>query len=292
MSLPGYDHLMVVVVNWNRPADTIECVQSVLRSGVPANRVLVVDNGSSDQSSEKIAAACPGIKLHALPGNEGFTGGYNFGIDLALDDGAELIFILNNDTVIDAHTIQELMNANWDISVPRIYFYDTPAMIWSAGGSWRRFPPMVTMRGFRRKDGKAYDRPIPLDYATACALMVKRKVFEKAGKFDRAFESYNEDYDFAYRVKQAGFRMGYVPEARVWHKGSLTLRGDPSKIWYYLGRNTVLLYRKENRFPVTTLLVVLAWVTLRELIKLNYRIIPDYWRGIKAGLEWLKHGTG
>ena len=137
-------------------------------------------------------------------------------------------------------------------------------------------------------DGAAYDRPQPLQYATGCALLARRQVFEKIGGFDQEFENYMEDYDLFFRIHAAGYRVGYVPEARIYHKVSQTLGVQSPIRLRYLGRNTVLFYRKDRRFPIWMLWSYLWWYSLRETIKGNARSLNMFWAGVKEGLNWLK----
>jgi GT2 family glycosyltransferase len=325
-----HPNVAVVIVNWQRPKDTIECVRSVLAGDLPRVQVLVVDNGSHDDSVDQFKQAIPDISIMAslqkqefyrrdaenaeknneepsalcvsavkkdlfavssiipLPENLGFAGGYNAGIQHALAGPATHVFLLNNDTTIEPETIPALLDASWDVAVPKILFYDEPRRIWAAGCRWRSLPPSVAMIGFRRGDAPAYDFPRPLDFATGCALMVKRQVLEKLGGFDADFESYMEDYDFCYRVRQAGFTIGYVPRARILHKGSQTLGEYTSRRWWHQGKNTVLFYRKDNRYTWGALWIFLFWVTLRETIKGHIGILPGFWGGVREGLRFLK----
>ena len=280
--------LMVVVVNWQRPADTIECLQSLKDAGVDAPDILLVDNGSQDGSVEQILAAHAGIQVEHLASNLGFAGGYNAGIARALKSGAEHIFLLNNDTTLDRRAIEVMRSADWDVAIPKILFYDQPEKIWAAGARWRPFPPAVVMNGYLRTDGTAYDRAHPLQYATGCALLARRQVFEKIGGFDQDFENYMEDYDLFFRIQAAGYRVGYVPEARIYHKVSQTLGEQSPARLRYLGRNTVLFYRKDRRFPTWMLWSYLGWYSLREAIKGNARSLNMFWAGVKEGLNWLK----
>jgi GT2 family glycosyltransferase len=283
-----FPKIVCVIVNWERPADTIECIDSVLRSNVSEMQVLVVDNGSRDDSREKISRRFPQITLVSLPQNLGFAGGYNEGIKHALRTGASHIFILNNDTVIEPETISRLMDSPWDVVVPKIVFHDKPDYIWSAGARWRAFPPGVVMIGFRKKDGPLYASAYPLEYATACALMIQRHVFEIVGGFDLEFVNYMEDYDFTYRVKENKFSMGFIPDAKVFHKVSQTLGEYSPKRWKYQGKNTVLFYRKDSRFSWLELWIFLIWSTVREVIQGNFFILPGFWQGILDGLKLLK----
>lgn len=286
-----YSGMFVVIVNWQRPQETIECIQSILNGGLPADRVLVVDNGSKDDSLTQIRRAYPTIQVSSMQENNGFTGGYNYGIQLALLSGAEKIFVLNNDALINEYTIPTLMETDWDVAVPKIYYYGDVDRIWSAGAYWRRFPPMVVIRGYREFDNSRFDQPVPLEYATGCALLIRRQVFEQVGMFDPQFENYYEDYDFCYRVRKAGFQIGYVPEAQVWHKVSLTLGITSPRFWWYLGRNSVLFYRKDGRFPFWMLSIVLLWISLREISSFNYNRLIDFWNGVGAGWKVVKYGN-
>lgn len=290
-STPAALNPVLIIVNFERPEDTIECLDSVVLSDYKPADILLVDNGSKDDSINKISLAHPGITLLALPENSGFVGGYNAGIKQALKTNATHLFLLNNDTVIDRSAIQFLLTTDWDVSVPKILYHDNPEIIWAAGSQWRSFPPSVIMQGYNRKDGPEFDIPMSLNYATGCAFMAKRAVFERVGDFDDQFTNYMEDYDFFYRVNAAGFSIGYVPEARIYHKVSKTLGGSSPEFRYYLGRNTVWFYRKADRYPSWKLWIYIVWVLIRETMKGNINHIPDYWRGYMEGFNLLKERT-
>lgn len=278
----------VVIVNWQRPEDTIECIQSVLASRGASPKVMVVDNGSSDGSVERIHSIYPAIEIIELAQNLGFAGGYNAGIARALESQATDIFLLNNDAVVEPKTIRALLDASWDVAVPKIVYYDQPGRIWAAGSRWRAFPPAVVMIGYRKMDGPAYKASYPLEYATGCALMVRREVLERIRGFDSEFENYMEDYDFTYRVRAAGFTMGFVPEARVRHKVSLSLGETSPQRWRYLGRNTVFFYRKDERFSSWELGGYLSWFLVRETCKGQFAHLLHFFAGVIEGFEILK----
>ncbi|MBN1888605.1 MAG: glycosyltransferase family 2 protein [Thermoflexales bacterium] len=282
----------VVILNWRRPDDTLACIQSVQASRYPNTRLLVVDNGSGDESVSRISAAYPGVALLALPENLGFAGGNNAGIRHALEGGAELVLVLNNDTVVEPDTLSELVRglaqAGGSIGVPKICYYDEPGRIWAAGARWRRFPPRVTMVGFGKWDAPEYNQPGELSYATGCALLIGRSVFEAIGGFDPAFVNYQEDYDFCYRARQAGHRLAYVPQAVVRHKVSQSLGQQSPARWHYLGRNAVLFYRPGERFSWGALGSFLAWVVLREIVQGNLSRLPAYLGGVREGLAVLQ----
>lgn len=287
----GSSSIHVVIVNWRRPDDTIACVRSVLASDTGDLRIVVVDNGSGNGSVERIADACPEVDLISLPENLGYAGGYNTGIEQALTTNSENVMLLNNDNEVAPSAIQALLEAPWDVRVPKILFARQPGRIWAAGARWRPFPPSVVMRGYRHSDGPTYDQAQPLEYATGCALMVQRQVFESVGAFDPLFESYLEDYDFSYRARAAGFSIGYVPSSRVFHKVAQSLGESSPRRWWYLGRNSVLFYGKEDRFPRPLLWLHLTWYSIRELGSGNRALLTAFWRGVIEGHKLLDQSS-
>lgn len=279
--------LFVVIVNYNLPQDTLDCIKSIRGSSFYPLNIILVDNGSEDDSIEIIKKAHLDITLITLQQNQGFVGGYNAGINEALLRDASHVFILNNDTVIDTISIEQMLQTDWDITVPKILFYTRSDIIQSAGARWRVFPPSVTLRGLGHKDGPNFDTPIQLQYASGCAMMIKRSVLENVGLFDIDYQNYMEDYDMCYRVTRAGYKIGYVPSARIYHKDSLTAGKNPKLRRWFIGRNTVLFYRKNNRFPAWYLWSFMVWLSLREIVKGNLKHLPDYWQGFKDGFRSL-----
>jgi GT2 family glycosyltransferase len=256
-----------------------------LESEYPDLEIILVDNGSRDQSVKKISQAVEHLTIIELPANVGFTGGYNAGIQRAMLTDTNHVFLLNNDTIIEKNTISKLVKSNWDIAVPKITFHDAPNQIWAAGAKWRPFPPTIKMIGYKQPDSEKFSRSYPLNFATGCALMVRREVFEKISGFDPLFKNYMEDYDFSYRASEAGFSMGYVPGTQVKHKVSRSL-GQESKLrWSFLGRNTVIFYRRHDRFPIYTTWIAIGWIMLREFVQGNARVLPAFWSGVREGFE-------
>jgi GT2 family glycosyltransferase len=288
MKMEGNAQIFVVIVNWHRLEDTLECMQSVANSSSEHLNIIVVDNGSKDGSLESIKKNGPAAEVIELPENLGFAGGSNAGIRAALAAGAQKILLLNNDATLEPEAIQILDHAELDIAVPKIMKTSQPDRIWSAGAYWRAFPPSVVIRGKDQKDAEHFTRAIPLQYATGCALLIHRNVFETLGGFDEQFESYNEDYDFCFRARRAGFSIGYCPQARVYHKVSQTLGLNSHRRWWLLGRSTVLFYRKNQRFPGWMLASFLIWVALREIAKGNLRLLPPFYSGVGAGFRQLR----
>ncbi len=289
--------IYVVIVNWNRADDTIECLKSLAGSDYSSYRSLVVDNGSTDGSPDAIRAAFPSPpsvppnfrgEVIANEDNLGFARASNIGIEHALQQGADYVLLLNNDTLVDKRLLTELVavgesDPQIGMLVPKIYYHGEEGRLWSGGAQWRRFPPRVTIIGFGREDGPAYSVQREVDYATGCAMLVKREVFERVGMFDPAFFMYHEDYDFSARVRRGGYRIVYVPQAVMWHKGSAST-GERSPLkWYYLGKYIAPFYLKNCRPPRLSLALFVLWVLARETVKGNARYLGSYLRGLRDG---------
>ena len=281
----------VVILTWNGRDDTLECIKSVSELKYPHYRILVVDNASTDGTLAAINTLFPALETVANPRNLGFAAGNNVGIRYALTHGAEYVLLLNNDVVVDTHLLGELVAASESrpdagILVPKIYYFGEHKRIWSAGAQWKFFPPRVTMIGLGQEDGPAFNSPRQLDYATGCAMLIRRGVFEEVGLLDPDFFMYQEDYAFSYSVRRAGFRIFYAPSAVMWHKVSKSTGEDSPEKWYLWAQSIGTLYRKlyPRCYPIPLSCFVI-WVILREIAKGKFRFIGPLANGLGHGLS-------
>jgi len=278
----------VIILNWNGKEDTIECLRSVQALDYPHYQVLVVDNASSDGSPEQIRVAFLDVELIVNEVNLGYAGGINVGIKRALEEGADYVLLLNNDTLVDERLLAELLKAGESdpqigILTPKIYYHGG-TRIWFAGADKRRFPPGIAWPGHGKLDGPAYSRQREVDYATGCGIMIKAEVLRAVGLFDTTYFMYHEDLDLCERAKRAGYKVVYVPSAKMWHKVSAST-GERSAIkWYYLARYIVPFYLRYSRLSYLSLASYVAWVMIRECLKGNAEVIRPYLRGIRDGL--------
>ncbi|HXF69363.1 MAG TPA: glycosyltransferase family 2 protein [Thermoflexus sp.] len=239
--------VFVVILNWNLKDDTIACVESVLSSSYTPQGVVVVDNGSSDGSASAIANRFgERVVLLANQANVGFAAGVNVGIRYALAQGADWVLLLNNDTIIAPDMIERLIAAadrypDIGILAPVIFYHDRPSQIWQLGAQHRRWLPIpfrVSAKALRSEKDL-----LPVDYVTGCGMLIRRDVFLTIGLFDPSYFMYYEDADFCRRAVKAGFSIGCVPAARMWHKVSRSTRGDVSRKYYLKTRYRVQFYR-------------------------------------------------
>jgi GT2 family glycosyltransferase len=285
------DLIHAVTLNWNRKQDTLDCLASVLAMEPRPTEVILVDNGSSDGTPRAVAEHFPQVRVIANEKNLGFAGGINVGLRAALDAGAAYILMLNNDTLVSQDLLDLLVTTAEEdqrigIVTPKILYTDPPDRIWYAGGKRRRWWPGFSFPGYGKRDAARYSRRRDVELATGCGLLVRAAALRKVGLFDEAsFFMYHEDLDLSERIRRAGYRIVYEPQARMWHKESASTTPLSPQKWYYLARYIVPYFERYYRWPMPSLALYALYVTLRELLKGHARVIPAFWKGIFDGAK-------
>ncbi len=303
--------VFIIILNWNGAKDTIDCLKSLENIDYPDFEILVVDNGSTDDSVLKIKSQISNLKNKVVlienKENLGFPAGNNVGIKYALEYGADYVLLLNNDTVVDGNFLKEMVavgesNALIGILGPKIYFYDDPKRIWFAGGSFNWFRGSAHI-GFGEIDSQNYQSEKEVGFITGCAMLVKKEVFaalgeprpagraalraslapserEKIGLLDERFFLYYEDTDFCLKAKKAGFKCFFAPKAKIWHKIPVEslktkLSGAVEKIGapsvHYYHHRNALLLIQNNA-PFAIKIIKHFWVVWK-LLKQSIKII-------------------
>ncbi len=260
--MSGAPEIAIVLLNWNQYDDTVGCLRSIYGVDYPSFKVILVDNGSSDGSGERIAGLFPQVDMIYSKVNLGFDGGNNLGIMRALNLGFDYVFLLNNDTIIDSHIFTEFIDvARTDPRIgilgPKIYYYDEPNVIWWSGCKLRLSPHGMysfSQEGNGQEDKGQFDEVTDISGAIGCAMMIKREVVERVGLLDERFFIYHEEHDYALRTVSNGYRIVFVPRAKLWHKVSKAMGGVHSASQCHLWtRNWLLLMRNHtpiNRWPL------------------------------------------
>jgi len=288
--------LYAILVNWNLKGDTLACVESLLDAGAPAGQIVVVDNGSSDGSPQALRERF-GVAVHVMESgqNLGFAGGCNLGIEYALGQGAEWLFILNNATVVDPAMFAEWKRAvdaspAYAIVAPLILYHADPQRIWYLGD--RAIPgSLITYSlGRNQLDRGQFAPLVPVDFVCGCGMFTRRAVFERVGLFDTGFFMYAEEVDLCQRARLAGFRLACATRARMWHKVSVSADRDRPLTRYLRIRNQILFYRRyASRLQAPTLFAFTFTRALRialgDLIGRQPRLIAPLVRGWADG--WL-----
>lgn len=248
-----YPKISVIILNWNNAKDTLECLDSVNKIDYPDFETIIVDNGSTDDSLSKIKKAYPHIIYLENKENLGFTGGNNIGMSYALKTDAKYFLLLNNDTIVCKHLLNNFIKAailhpNGGAFGAKIFYYDQPFTLWHAGGSWSNefMKPYQIDKNLSETQSQK-TKVEKIFYAVGAALFLKKEAIEKAGMFDDRFFLVMEDIDLCQKIQKRGYECLFVPEARVWHKVSQSFDGGNAgpQYLYYFHRNRLLFMQKH-----------------------------------------------
>jgi len=247
----SYGPTAIIIVNWNGWRDTVACLRSCEQLDYPEYTIIVVDNGSGDDSVTRIRSAFPHVRIIETGANLGFAGGNNVGIRAAVDEGARYVWLLNNDTVVEPGALSALVEAcatgkNVGIAGSKITYFDRPDMLWYAGGEFTPEGP-VKHRGFDEPDTGQYERSEPTGFVTGCSLLTTAEVIERVGLLPEEYFLYWEEAEFDWRVRAAGYELRYVPQSVVRHKVSASLGESwTTRQTAYLVRNMLLFYLRNQ----------------------------------------------
>lgn len=242
--------VVAVIISNSRQADTLACLASLKQSTYPNLSVLVLDNQSKDGTVPAIRAEFPEVIVIELSENKGYAGNNNLGLKMALDQQADWVFVLNDDTTLAPDCIDQLVkiglsNAHIGLVGPLIYHANEVSVIQSAGGTIDRHW-VAQHRGRNQTDTGQFSDPAPVDWLSGCALLMRRQVVEALTGFDERFFMYCEEVDWCLRATQQGWLQQLAPQAKLWHKGALRNYQPAPSVTYYMTRNQLLLLRKHH----------------------------------------------
>ena len=289
MSLYHGEMVWCVVVNWNGWRDTLACLRTLANQSLQPLHVVVVDNGSTDESIEQLSAwiktsNCGPTTFSLLPSgaNLGFARGSNLGIRQALEAGAEFVWLLNNDTICPPDTLEKLVQTarsglSTGIVGTVLYYLSNPAKVQAWGGG-----------SIHRGSGTAthYLQPTVLEsdsYLTFASVLIRSAVFQEIGLLHEGFFMYYEDSDFCLRTAKTEWKLAVAATTAVLHKESASTEG------------------KRNPFMEKTVAVSgmrflsrhasLPWLSipLFLLLKLGNRARRAEWAACRAVLSALSH---
>jgi len=264
--------VLAVVLNWNEPELTLRCIRSLIAQEGVDLEILIVDNNSDVDPTDKILSEFHNVKVIRNKANYGVAGGRNVGIKYALKLDFQFILFFDNDAYADSEMLVNLVdsaNQNPDLGIlgPKIFVDGKTNVIWRAGcTSWKwtylhagymiskrlfaiinkPFPLLLdTLRGENQIDVGQYDEQIDIDFQIGCAQLIRTEVFRNVGLLDEQFSPYgSEDIDFCARVTKAGWRIRYVSDAICWHRVIGSFQNEYQRAFHNL-KNLLILSRKH-----------------------------------------------
>jgi GT2 family glycosyltransferase len=289
--------LVVAVVNWNGRRHLADCLGSLLANGYDPLRLVLVDNGSGDDSVAFVRDAFPQVDVMPLTANLRWAGGNNVVIRMLRQEGVgdRHLLLLNNDTIVPPGQLESLVRRiasdphAW-AGTPRICYANDPSRVWYDGGRVGAVTGWISHAGIRRRLDRLDPRPRFVDYGTGCALLLTPHALEEVGDLDERYYFYGEDVDYCLRLRAAGGRILHVPQALVLHKVSAALGGDSPRKAYLRSRSHVMLLRQHwprSRWPLLALTQALYYggTTAWHLCTGRRASAWAFWRGLSDELR-------
>ena len=247
----------IILVNWNGWQDTLECLRSLEQLQYSNYTVIVVDNGSTDQSTQKIRQRFPNIVLIESDKNLGFAGGNNLGIEYALDQQADYCWLLNNDTTVEPDALDHLINsmeADPEIGIcgSKLVFYHQRDRLQALGGGYfnKWFGTVHTIGSQKPIDTTLDTNKIEarLDYIIGASMMVSRQFIEEVGLMNEEYFLYYEEIDWAMRAQEK-FKLGLASQSIVYHKEGASTGGQKAQKFTRSKQSDY--YQLKNRLKFT-----------------------------------------
>lgn len=267
----------MVVLNWNGWRDTERCLASLQESDYENLQVIVVDNGSSDNSVDKIRTNFPDLCIIASEANLGFGGGNNLGITKALSEGSEYVWLLNNDTLVYPNTLTELVRLA--ARSPRagaigsvLLHMNDPKKVQAWGGGWVN---LLTGATGHFVTDVVQDK---IDYLTAASILLRVSALEAVGLFDEDFFMYWEDADLSFRLRNAGWILLVAKNALVLHKETGSSVRGSAQLDYYYHRSANTFMRKHSPVPLFPQFLSTGWRVMRRLARAEWDRVAAIWR--------------
>jgi len=278
----------IIVLNWNGWQDTIECLESLLKLNFSDYQIMVVDNGSTDDSAEIIKAWAKdktSVALIETGKNLGFAGGNNVGLRFALSKSFDYFWILNNDTVVEPdalHYLVERMRVRPDAGIcgSTILYYHDRNRIWALGGAYNKW----FAEGRHFEINKTFDRSRidkyqklerKLDYIVGASMLVSRSFLQDVGLMCEDYFLFFEELDWAMRAR-GRYRLALAPKAVIYHKVGVSItksEGGKQRRFnltadYYGTRNRLAFTRKYFPYALPTLyLSILGYIIDRIRVR-------------------------
>jgi len=239
----------IVVLNWNGIGDTLECLESIHRLEYPDFGVIVVDNGSRDGSAAILRRAYPQIALIENRRNLGYSAGNNQGMRRAWEDGADYVWLLNNDTVVEPDSLGKLVeeaerSPETGLISPVVHHYEDRERVQFMGSYFDYAThELVSVRRWSELDDEWVQRHLVL---WGTALLIRKSVVDAIGYLSEEYFAYHEDCDYSLRALRSNFRTAVRRDSRVFHKDSRsTGKWSPMQV-FLRTRNDYFLWRDNE----------------------------------------------
>lgn len=276
------EKIIIILLNYNQVSYTLKCVESLLKSDYENYLILLIDNGSTLENRELLKKSLPNndrLMLKVLDNNRGYVGGINVGFEEGNKLHPDYFLIMNNDTIIDKEAITKLYRTikNYDdnaIVSGKVYHYDEPNRLQFVGYKYRNKKTHNRIAlGVNEIDKGQYDSVEERDMLDDIFWLFPSELYDKIGGYSPYFWFNSEQADFALRAKKENFKLVFTPNAKLWHKGSVSVGGrdlNPRLAYWTIQSKLILNYLHLNKIDFIKLYIKILISISRTFIKSIY----------------------
>lgn len=270
--------VLIVILVWNGVAEFLsDCFSSLKKINYSKEdlEILAIDNNSTDKSVEFIKNNYPEVKIVTNKENIGFAAGNNVGLQYAIDNDFDYVYLLNQDTVVKADFLSEVIAvAETDEKIgavqSKLLLYQDQGKINSIGNEIH-YLGFAFAGGYQRPDQEMTIREIT--YPSGACTLFRVSALKQVGLFNADFFMYHEDTDLGWRLWLGGYKVMLAPKSVVYHKYEFSRSIDK---FYYMERNRYLVLLQN--YKIATLLLISPAACLMDIAMFFYSFIGGWWR--------------
>ena len=278
--MPAQPNVTCVLLNWNGWQDTLDCLDSLKECTYQNLTIVVVDNGSTDESVTRIRVAYPDIMLLESGKNLGYAGGNNIGIRYALAQGADYVWLLNNDTkaapdALTALVLKATMNRRIGAAASICYFASDPSVVQAWAGT-----RVNLWIGYVRNSTE----PHPDEWFQSlygASVLIACPALRDAGLLDEGFFHSWEETEFCLRLRKRGWLLAAAPGSRILHKVAASTGGNSRILDRYFTASGLRILRLHSPAPPVAMFLFLTARFGRRLLRLQLPECRSVWEGLR-----------
>ena len=286
--------IAIIIVNWKQYELTKSCLDSLQKIEYDNYKIILIDNESNQKKLKLLKNQFENIKTFPNEKNLGFTGANNIGIEYAIKNEFEYVMLLNNDTEVNKKFLTPLLKSfQNDNSLgavqPLIMNYNNRAKVWNAGGYLNNF------FGFPYTN-KSNNKNQQIDWITGCCMLLKTNVIKKVGLLDENFFAYYEDVDWSLRIKESGYKLGFVESSVIFHHGTISSNNSNHEgkllpfVHYLIIKNHIYLLKKHiDKFNFVGILfyqfLKILLYSIYFTLRFRFSKLKMVYRGLNDGIK-------
>jgi GT2 family glycosyltransferase len=286
--------VVIITLNFNQNDYTLKFVESLLKSDYLKLVLLLVDNGSTEERYNDLKETIPDdtrIILKRITINCGYVGGINYGLEQGILLNPDYFLIINNDTIINEKAVSELVKtcksySDKAIVTGKVYHYEEPDKLQDIGYTFANKKQLIINRiGANEIDRGQYNEIAERDLLDDVYWLFPTELYHKIGGYSRYFWFNAEQADFAVRAKKAGYKLIYTPEAKLWHKGSVSIGGrnmNPSLVYWDIQSSLIFRHLHISKFQ----LILFFFSVIDSIFRSYFKCVISLFRGKRTSFNY------